>query len=333
MTALAPKRNVHITGTGHSVPEKILSNEDFARIVDTNDEWITTRTGIKNRHVGEPDEKNSDFITAAAKAALASSGTDAEEIDYIIIGTVTGDLIFPSTACIVQERIGAINATGWDHSAACSGFLFGIGQAKGLLKSGMGKKALVIGAEMLSRITNYKDRSTCVLFGDGAGAAVVELKEDAPGGLLGLYMKTDGRLVHLLNAPAGGSANPPTPEIIEAGTNKIHMKGNEVFKYAVRFMGDACRRVLEQADMAAADVDLFVPHQANLRIIEALGSRMEMDSSRVYVNLQEYGNTSAASIPIALDQAIEAGVVGEGSKVLMAAFGGGLTWGAALVQL
>jgi 3-oxoacyl-[acyl-carrier-protein] synthase-3 len=330
---LAPNRNLHITGTGHATPKKVLTNEYFAGIVDTSDEWITTRTGIKTRYVGEPWEKNSDFSTAAAESALEAAGVSAEEIDYLIIGTVTGDLIFPSTACIVQERIGAHNATAWDHSAACSGFLFGLAQMSGLLRSGMGKKAIVIGCEMLSRITNYEDRSTCVLFGDGAGAVVVELKEEVPGGLLGIYTKTDGRLVHMLNAPEGGSANPPTPENIVSGQNKIHMKGNEVFKHAVRCMGDACRRVLDQAGIAPSEVDLFVPHQANLRIIEALGSRMEIDASRVFVNLQEYGNTSAASIPIALDQAVRTGRAGPGSKVLMSAFGGGLTWGAALVQL
>ena len=330
---MAPSTNAHIVGTGHAVPEKILTNEDFARIVDTSDEWITTRTGMKVRHIAEPHEKNSDFATRAAQNALDAAGVDAEEIDYILIGTVTGDLIFPSTACIVQERIGAVNATAWDHSAACSGFLYGIAQSTAIVKSGMGRKTLVLGSEVLSRITNYKDRTTCVLFGDGAGAVVIEGREDSPGGILGIYTKTDGRLVHMLNAPQGGTAEPLTHENLDAGTDKITMKGNEVFKYAVRYMSDACSRVIDQAGLAPSDVDLFIPHQANLRIIEAIGSRLKIDADRVFVNLQEFGNTSAASIPIALDQAVRGGRVGPGSKVLMSAFGGGLTWGAALIQL
>ncbi len=328
-----PKLSVQLVGTGHAVPARVLTNADLTRIVDTSDEWITTRTGIKTRFLAAAHEKNSDFATLACERALADAGCPAESVDYIIIGTVTGDLIFPSTACLVQARIGAHNAAALDISAACSGFLFGLEQATALLRSGRGKRALVVGSELLSRITNWTDRTTCVLFGDGAGAALLEARPDDGHGILASFTRTDGRLAGLLNAPQGGSAEPITQAIIDANTNKIHMKGNEVFKHAIRNMGAAAQAVLTDAGLTADQVQLFIPHQANLRIIEALAIRLAIPLERVFVNIQEYGNTSSASIPIALDLARRTGRVGPGDHVLMATFGGGLTWGAVLLRL
>ncbi len=328
-------RSVGIIGTGRSVPDKIMSNEDLSRIVDTSDEWITTRTGIKRRHHVVDGEFNSDFAAEACRQALEMAGRQADEVDFIIIGTVTGDLIFPSTACIVQEKIGATRAAAWDLSAACTGFLFGIAQARALLASGQGRLALVLGSEVLSRLTDWKDRGTCVLFGDGAGAVLLEAGDTTAGGaeILSSVIHTDGRLVHMLNAPAGGTAVPLTHENLDDGDDKIRMKGNEVFKHAVRNMGGAAMEALEVAGVAPEDVQLFIPHQANIRIVEALASRLAIPGDRVYVNIQEYGNTSAASIPIALDEARRKDIIGPGDHVLMAAFGGGLTWGAVLARL
>ncbi|MCP4549008.1 MAG: ketoacyl-ACP synthase III [bacterium] len=323
--------NVHITGTGHAVPENILTNDDLSRIVDTNDEWITTRTGIKQRHIAEPHQKNSDFASAACLQAMADANCAPEEIDFIFMGTVTGDLIFPSTACRVQENIGAVNATAMDLSAACAGWIFGISVATACLRMGQGRKALVVGSEVLSRMMNWEDRSTCVLFGDGAGAVVLEVK-DEEGGVLGIATHTDGRRIEMLNCPKGGTADPVTPEILAAKENKIHMKGNDVFKYAVRSMAGACREVLDQAQLTLDDIDLFIPHQANTRIISALASRLNVSEDKLLVNIQEYGNTSAASVPIGLNEARRSGRIKPGDHVLVAAFGGGFAWGAALFR-
>ncbi len=326
-------KHVRIAGTGRAVPEKILTNEDLSRIVDTSDEWITSRTGIKTRHIAEDSEFNSDFASEACRQALDAAGCEAADVDFIIIGTVTGDFIFPSTACVVQEKIGARIAAAWDLSAACSGFLYGLAQARALLATGQGKRALVVGSEILTRLTNWKDRSTCVLFGDGAGAVLMEACDECDQGVLSTVTHSDGRLVHLLNAPEGGTASPVTEETFGQGGDKITMKGNEVFKHAVRNMGGAAMEALELAGVAADKVKLFIPHQANTRIIDAISSRLTIPVDRVYVNIQEYGNTSAASIPIALDEARRGGIIGPGDHVLMAAFGGGLTWGASLIRL
>lgn len=328
-----PELSVHVVGTGRAVPERVLTNEDLSRIVDTSDEWITTRTGIKRRHVAADHERNSDFAALACSRALADAGCPAESVDYLFIGTVTGDLIFPSTACLVQAKIGAHNAAAWDLSAACSGFLFSLEQATALLQTGRGKRALVVGSELLTRLTNWQDRNTCVLFGDGAGAVLLEARPADGGGVLATFSRSDGRLAELLSAPQGGSAEPPTQAIIDARTNKIQMKGNEVFKHAVRNMGAAAQAVLSEAGVSAEQVKLFIPHQANIRIIEAIATRLGIGPEQVYVNIEEYGNTSAASIPIAFDEARRAGRIGPGDHVLMAAFGGGLTWGSALLKL
>jgi 3-oxoacyl-[acyl-carrier-protein] synthase-3 len=321
-----------MSGTGHAAPDHTLTNDDLSRMVDTSDEWITTRTGIKSRHIASPGEANSDFATLAGKRALEAAQLKADQLDTIVVATVTGDLIFPSTACLVQDRLGASKAAAWDLSAACSGFLYGLSQATALIRSGMGRRALVIGSEMLSRIIDWEDRATCVLFGDGAGAAVLEAAEGEGGDVLATFMRSDGSLWELLHIPYGGTRNPVDAAILAARSNKVQMKGNEVFKYAVRSMSQAARSVMDAAGLGSGDVDLLIPHQANLRIIEALGERMEIDPSRILVNIQDFGNTSSASIPIALDQARRAGRIRPGHHVLMVAFGGGLTWGAVLVR-
>ncbi|MBM4116308.1 ketoacyl-ACP synthase III [bacterium] len=330
---MAPRLSAQLVGTGSAVPERVLGNEELSRLVETSDEWITTRTGIKTRHIAADHERNSDFAALACERALADAGCPAETVDYVFVGTVTGDLIFPSTACLVQAKIGAHNAAAWDLSAACSGFLFGLEQAAALLETGRGRRALVVGSELLSRLTNWQDRATCVLFGDGAGAVLLEARPVDGRGILASVSRSDGRLAELLNAPQGGSAEPPTPAIIAARTNKIQMKGNEVFKHAVRNMAAAAQQTLAAAGLSAADLALFIPHQANMRIIDAIGERLAIPAERVYVNIAEYGNTSAASIPIALDEARRSGRIGPGDYVLMATFGGGLTWGATLMKL
>jgi 3-oxoacyl-[acyl-carrier-protein] synthase III len=324
---------IRIAGTGRAVPDKILSNEDLSHIVDTTDEWIFSRTGIKRRHVITEDQKNSDFASAAGRLALEDAGIAPEDLDFIIIATVTGDFIFPSTAVVVQEILGAKNATAWDISAACAGWLFGISQAKALLKAGAGKRALVIGSEMLTKITNWKDRSTCVLFGDGAGAVVLEACDPEDNGILASWTRTDGSLIHLLNAPIGGTAVPLTHENLDSGGDKITMAGREVFKYAVRNMGQAAVEALKQAGVSANEVDMLIPHQANVRIMDALAKHLDFPLEKVYKNIEEYGNTSAASIPIAFDEARRLGLAKPGDKILMVAFGGGLTWGSTLFQL
>lgn len=326
------KWGVRIAGTGRAVPDKILTNEDLSRIVDTTDEWITTRTGIKTRHIADASQKNSDFSSLACQRALEDAGVEASEIDYLIIATVTGDYIFPSTAVVVQNTIGAVNAAAWDVSAACTGWLFGVTQARALLGSGMGKRALVVGCEMLSRITNWDDRSTCVLFGDGAGAMLLEACEPKDNSLLATWLRSDGSLVDLLWAPKGGSAGELQPENLTDGSTKINMKGNEVFKYAVRNMGQAAHESLKIAGMDAGDIDWLFPHQANIRIMTSLAGRLGIPREKVYINIQKYGNTSSASIPIALDEAREKGALTEGQIVLSVAFGGGLTWGSAIFR-
>lgn len=324
---------VRVIGTGRAVPDRILTNEDLSKIVDTSDEWISTRTGIKRRHVLSEGENNSDLATLAAERALEDAGVKAEEIDFLIIGTVTADLIFPSLAVLVQDRIGARNAAAWDLSAACSGFLFGLQQARAMLASGQGQKALVLGSEALTRLTNYRDRNTCVLFGDGSGAVVLEACDPEENTILSTGIRSDGSLADLLKCPKGGTADPVTPEIIESGEDKIHMAGKDVFKHAVRNMGSAAEKALEEAGIKAEEVSLLIPHQANTRIMESLAKRLAFPMEKVYMNIEEYGNTSAASIPIALDEAREKGRVKPGEPILLLAFGGGFTWGSALLSI
>ncbi len=320
-----------ITGLGYSVPKGILTNDDFSHIVDTSDEWIVTRTGIRERHIADANTATSDLATEAATRALKSAGLVAEDLDMIIVGTATSDMIFPATACIVQYNIGAKNAAAYDISAACSGFLYGLSIARGFIISGMYENILVIGAETLSKITNYEDRTTCVLFGDGAGAVVVSPSQDEKG-ILSTFIRSDGSGTDFLNMPGGGSRRPASNETVEKHMHSIHMAGNDVFKFAVRAMGEATERALSSTNLKADEVDLLIPHQANMRIIQATAKRVKIPMERVYVNLDRYGNTSAASIPIALNEAHESGRIKADDLIVLVAFGGGYAWGSVAIR-
>jgi len=328
---LSSPRGSKIAGTGHYCPERVLTNFDLEKMVDTTDEWIVTRSGVRERRIAAPEEATSDLALAASKEALASAGLGPEEIDGIIVGTVAGDMLFPATACLVQNRLGATKAAAFDLNAACSGFVFGVNAAHALISSGQMNRVLVVGVEVLSKLTDWKDRATCVLFGDGAGAVVLDACE--PGqGILATYMKSDGSLADLLQLPAGGTRLPASAETIARGDHFIKMKGDGVFKYAVRAMEDATLHVLEQANLTVDDVDVFIPHQANIRIIDSVQSRLRLSAEKVVVNLDRFGNTSSATIPIAFDEVVKSGRVKSGDLVLFVAFGGGLTWGAVLFR-
>ena len=321
-----------IAGTGHAVPKKVLTNHEFAAMgIDTNDEWIVERTGIKQRYIAGEGESLTSLSSDAARAAMKAAGVTASELDIIVLGTASPDRLLPATAVEVQANIGASRAAAFDISAACSGWVYGMQVAEGLMALGSAETALVIGAETLSRIVNWKDRNTCVLFGDGAGATV--LKRSTKGrGILSTFMRSDGSLADLLHRPAGGSLRPVTPEVLADGSNCITMAGREVFKNAVRSMAESCDRALDGAKLSATDIDLLIPHQANIRIIEATAKHAGMPMEKVYVNVDRYGNTSAASIPMALDEAIRAGRVKEGMTVMFVAFGAGFTWGSIIVK-
>ncbi|MBN1349128.1 ketoacyl-ACP synthase III [candidate division KSB1 bacterium] len=321
-----------IVGTGRAVPENTLTNEDLEKMVDTSDEWIRERTGMKVRHIAEPGVDTSDLATRAAENAMAAAGVTATEIDVIILATITADVQFPSTACYVQQKIGAVNAAAFDIAAACSGFIYGLQLANSMFLSGKYKNILVIGAEVLSRITDYTDRNTCVLFGDGAGAVLLQ-PTDGQSGIIDTYIKSDGRLSHLLIMPGGGTRNPATYETIDQRMNYIKMEGREVFKSAVTAMGDAATHILKENGLTGKDIQLLITHQANNRIIEATARRVKISKDKVYSNVEHYGNTSAASIPIALDEAIRDGRLKRGDKCMLVAFGGGFTWGSAIVQM
>jgi len=328
---IAPMRDVHIVGTGSYTPDRVLTNQDLERIVDTSDEWITSRTGIKERRISDPKTPSSFLATEAATRALADAGIAGEALDQIIVGTVTGDRTFPSTACIVQDRLGATRAHAFDVSAACAGFLYGLSIGRTAVASGTADTVLVIGVETLSRIVDWTDRNTCVLFGDAAGAVVLR-STGKPGGILATRLHSDGSLVHLLEMPAGGSLMPPSHETVEKRLHTIHMSGNDVFKHAVRAMESVAIEALEAAGRKPEEVTLFVPHQANYRIIDATARRLGFPMERVFVNLDRYGNTSSASIPLALDEARRAGRIRPGDLVEMVTFGGGFTWAAAVVE-
>jgi 3-oxoacyl-[acyl-carrier-protein] synthase-3 len=328
---IAPARDVHILGTGSYTPERVLTNHDLEAIVDTSDEWIVSRTGIRERRISDPKTPSSFLASEAAKRALADAGVDAKELDQIIVGTVTGDRIFPSTACTVQDVLGASNAYAFDVSAACAGWMYGLQVGCDTIRAGTAKTVLVIGVETLSKIVNWTDRNTCVLFGDAAGAVVLRSTGEA-GGILATRVHSDGALVHLLEMPAGGSLMPPSHETVEQRLHTIHMSGNDVFKHAVRAMQAVALEALEAAGKSAEDLTLLVPHQANLRIIQATAERLGVPMEKVFVNLHKYGNTSSASIPLALDEARRTGRVKPGDLVAMVTFGGGFTWAAAVVQ-
>jgi len=324
-------RSVSIIGTGSYLPKRVLTNADLAKVMDTTDEWITTRTGIKERHIAAADQATSDLAVEAARRALRQAGLTAEDLDMIIVATATPDMFFPSTACFVQKAIGAKKAVCFDLEAACSGFLFALETARQYVGSGAITTALVIAAEKLSTITDWEDRSTCVLFGDGAGAVIVRSR---PGvrGIIATAMASDGNLGHLLSMPGGGSRNPATARTVKERLHFLKMAGKEVFKYAVGSMLSASREALKKANMTVDDVDCFIPHQANMRIIRAVGTRLGSPMEKYYNNLERTGNMSAATIPVALDEAVRSGFVKHGAIVLMMAFGGGFTWGATLLE-
>ena len=320
-----------IVGTGHAVPKRILTNADLEKIVDTTDAWIIERTGIHTRHIKEPGQKTSDFCHEAALQALEDAGLKPSQLDLILIGTVTGDMPFPSTAIFLQARLGAPQAAAMDLSAACSGFLYALTTADAFIAAGQYKCVLVIGAESLSAITDWTDRNTCVLFGDGAGA-VIMTPSDGRRGVLSSYLGGDGRLAELLWMPGGGSLHPASHESVDQGLHKLKMAGREVFLHAVKSMGDAAERALQAAGLKPQDIDLLIPHQANMRIIDATAKRLNMPRDKVYVNIDRFGNTSSASLPIALNEARRTGRLKPGMTCLLVVFGGGFTWASAVVQ-
>lgn len=320
-----------ILGTGHSYPEGILTNADLANMVDTSDEWITTRTGIKQRRKAAPGEYTSLFGVRAARQAIERAGLTPNDIDLILCATVSPDQILPSTGCIIQAELGANRAAAMDVVAACSGFLYGLTLANTMIQSGQSKYSLVIGAEILTQYVDYADRHTCVLFGDGAGAAVLG-PVDGERGILASRIRSDGRFQEQLFSPGGGTRRPATTATLAAGDHFFKMRGNELFKVAVRSMTEVSREVLEEAGMKAEDVKLFIPHQANQRITDAVANKLNVDEALVYSNISMHGNTSSASIPIALDECVEMGRVKTGDLVLMASFGGGVTWGGVLLR-
>jgi 3-oxoacyl-[acyl-carrier-protein] synthase-3 len=320
-----------IVGTGHSYPEGILTNADLEKIVETSDDWITTRTGIKQRRKAAPGEYTSMFAVRAAKQAIERAGLEPMDIDLLLCATVSPDQILPSTGCIIQAELGAHKAAAMDIVAACSGFLYGLALADTMIRTGESKHALVIGAEVLTQYVDYSDRQTCVLFGDGAGAAVLSAS-NSDRGILAARIRSDGRYQEQLFSPGGGTRRPPSAETLAAGDHFFKMKGNELFKVAVRSMADISREVLEEAGLKADDVKLFIPHQANQRITDAVANKLNVESERVYSNIAMHGNTSSASIPIGLDECVEAGRISEGDLVLLASFGGGVTWGGVLMR-
>jgi 3-oxoacyl-[acyl-carrier-protein] synthase-3 len=328
-----PNRSTVILGTGSYAPDRILTNEDLARMVDTSDEWIRARSGIRERRIASAEQATSDLAVLAGQRALDDAGAKASEIDLLIVATITPDLPMPATACFVQHKLGIpTTAACFDVNAACSGFIYGLDVACAMVASGRYRKALVIGAEKLSSIVDWQDRGTCLLFGDGAGAAVVGPSGKSGTGLIGTRLGALGEDTDLLNIPAGGSRMPTSAETVARRDHFIKMKGKEVFKLAVRVMEEAARDILEQHDLAAHQIGLVIPHQANLRIIDAISQYLELPVERFFVNVDRYGNTSAASIPIALDEARKAGRIKEGDLTLLVAFGAGLTYGSALIR-
>ncbi len=325
------QRTASIIGTGSYAPEKILTNADLSRMVDTSDEWITTRTGIKERRIAGKDELTSDMAAKAALRALEQAKISPSEVDLLIVATATPDMVFPATACFVQQKIGATNAACLDVSAACAGFLFAIEIAQQFITSQTYDTVVVVGADKLTAITNWTDRNTCVLFGDGAGAAVLGHRGRAHG-VISTYMGSDGAFSNILFMPGGGTKTPITKENAHLNLQTIHMSGKEVYKQAVTAMLAAAKKAIAQAGLSVEDIDCLIPHQANLRIIEAVGERLGIPREKVFVNVDRYGNTSAASVGIALDEANRTGRIKKGDYVLMVVFGGGLTWASTIVE-
>lgn len=327
-----PSSSIIIQGTGAYIPERIVTNDDMARIVDTSDEWIRSRTGIRERHFAAKGEATSDMASAAAIRAIEAAGIQREEIDLVVVATMTPDMPFPSTACLVQDKVGLGKVTAFDVQAACSGFVYALNIASCMLRSGSYSTALVIGAEKTSPILDFEDRTTCVLFGDGASAAILSVSTETGVGILGSVGGSDGSNPSLLYQPAGGSAIPASSDSINKRQHFLKMNGKEIFKLAVRVMEQSSLEILQQHGFQRQDVDLVIPHQANMRIIESLAKRMQVPLDRFLSNLDRFGNTSAASVGIALDEAIRSGRLQPGNLVLLVAFGAGLTWGSTLVK-
>jgi len=323
--------HARITGTGSYVPGKIITNHDLEKLVDTSDDWITERTGIKERRIVEKGQTTSDLAYEASRKALKAAGLGANELDLILIATTTPDMLMPNLGCVVQDKLGAKKAAAFDVYAACSGFLYGLSVADAFIKSGMYKNILLVGAEVLSRFMDWEDRATCILFGDGAGAVVIQ-RHAGKHGVLSTHLHSDGSLGDLLYLPAGGALHPATHETIHKRMHYIKMKGNETFKAAVLALENVVQETLAYNKVKPEKIDFLIPHQANLRIIQAMAQRLKMPMEKVVVTLPKYGNTSAASIPMALDEAVRDGRIKENHLLLFEAFGGGLTWASALVR-
>ncbi len=323
----AAKRMIKIVGLGVSIPEKVLTNADLEKMVETSDEWIVTRTGIRERRIGREDQATSDLGIDAARAALADAKLEPKDVDLILVATNTPDTAFPSTACWIQKGLGAPDIPAFDVSAGCTAFIYGLIIARGLILSGTNKRILLVAADMLSRITNWEDRSTCVLFGDGAGAVVLEESRDASG-ILSHHWSADGNLGELIILPGGGSRLPASHATVDGKKHTLHMKGNDTFKHAVKRMGEAAVEALARAGVDKEAISWFIPHQANMRIIEATRDRLKVPKEKVAVNIHKYGNCSVATIPLALEELVREGKVKRGDIIVLDAFGAGLTWGA-----
>ncbi len=320
-----------ITGTGSYAPKKVITNQDLEKLVETSDEWITERTGIKERRIAEKGQATSDLAYEASKKALKAAGLNADELDLILVATMTPDMILPSMGCVLQEKLGAKKAAAFDIYAACSGFIYGMSIATAFIKSEVYKNVLLVGAEILSRFTDWEDRTTCILFGDGAGAAVIQ-RHAGKRGILSTHLHSDGSLGTLIHVPAGGAQHPASHDTIHKRMHFIKMKGNETFKAAVRSLEGVVQEALEHNGVKPEEIDFLIPHQANLRIIQAMAQRLNMPIEKVVLTLPKYGNTSAASIPMALDEAVRDGRIKENDLLLFEAFGGGLTWASSLVR-
>jgi 3-oxoacyl-[acyl-carrier-protein] synthase III len=329
---MIPRPFAEVASVGVAVPPGVLTNADLTQMLDTSDAWIVERTGIRERHIARPEETVAMLSQEASERAMATAGVTADQLDAIVLATASPDRLLPSTACDLQALLGAVNAAAFDIGAACPGFVYALTVAEGLIASGQSETVLVVGAEKLSAITDFQDRSTAILFGDGAGAAIVRRSSQPGRGILATFLKSDGRLAPLLYRPGGGSADPISERVVCERSHYMKMAGREVFKAAVRTMTDACDAALHRAGVTADQVDLLVPHQANLRIIEAVAKHAGFPMSRVMVNVERYGNTSSASIPLALEQAVAEGRVGPGSVIVLVAFGAGFTWGSAVIR-
>lgn len=323
--------HARITGTGSFAPKKVITNHDLAKLVDTSDEWIIERTGIRERRIAEKGQTTSDLAYEASRKALKAAGMEADELDLILVATMTPDMILPSMGCVLQEKLGAGKAAAFDIYAACSGFIYGMSIANAFIRSDIYKNVLLVGAEVLSRFTDWEDRGTCILFGDGAGAAVIQ-RHAGKRGILSTHLHSDGALGNLIHVPAGGASHPASHDTIRKRMHFIKMKGNETFKAAVRALEDVVQEALEHNKVKPEEIDFLVPHQANLRIIQAMAQRLNIPMEKVVLTLPKYGNTSAASIPMALDEAVRDGRIKENHLLLFEAFGGGLTWASALVR-